>query len=108
MYCILVSFVRHGWASCSAGLLTSEAGGFRPAGAKINHGRAAPPAGSMPGLAPQAQSLPIDRCDALSARSLRTTSARRRQAEHNGPFDGRVAIRLAYAFVHVSVPFWPR
>src|SRR6476661_3272883 len=47
---------------------------------------------------------PADRhCGALSAPSLRTTSARRRQAEHNGPVDGPVAMRLAYTFVHVSV-----
>src|SRR6478735_4824512 len=34
MYCIAVSFVRYGWASCPAGPLTSEAGGIRPAGEK--------------------------------------------------------------------------
>src|SRR3954449_6397468 len=99
MYCILVSFVRHGWASCSAGPLTSEAGGFRPADAKISHGRVAPPAGSIPRLAPQAQSLPIDRCGALSALSF----ARPRRGVAKPSTTG--LLRLAYALVHVSVPF---
>src|SRR6185369_15155544 len=49
MYCISVSFVRYGWASCSAGPLTSDAGGFRPADAKINHGLVALRRGRCPG-----------------------------------------------------------
>src|SRR3954452_12555070 len=102
MYGIVISFVRYGWASCSASPLTSEVNGFRPADTKINW-EARTAAAGMPGVARRrakvCRSIAVARSNDLGAASpSRAQLANVRTCRNASD----------YAFFHVSVPFWPR